>query len=147
MPRLDVRVRNLSSLQAKVKRLDWGIQASVIAALRGLATPIENDIKSELRRPKSGEVRTRYRPERQVKVSRPYEPPAKDLGMLVNSVEVEVDPSQFNLVISASAPYARELEYGTKKMLPRPFLRPALTRWRQRIIDAIHKAIKEGLRV
>ena len=147
MPRLDVRVRNLSSLQAKVKRLDWGIQASVVTALRGLSGPIENDIKSELRKPKSGRVVTRYRPLRQVKVSRPYEPPAKDLGLLVNSVEVEVDPTQFNLVISAAAPYARELEYGTKNMLPRPFLRPALTRWRGRIIDAIHRSIKGGLDV
>jgi len=145
MPRLDVRVRNLSSLQAKVKRLDWGIQAAVIRALRSLANPIEQDIKKELRRTKSGPVVTRYRPERQVKVSRPYEAPAKDMGMLVNSIDVDVDPAQFNLTISAAAPYARELEYGTRKMLPRPFLRPALARWRKAIIDAIHKAIKEAV--
>lgn len=145
MPRLDVRVRNLSSLQAKVKRLDWGIQASVIMALRSLASPIEQDIKTELRKTKSGPTVTRYRPTRTVKVSRPYEAPAKDMGMLVNSIDVDVDPAQFNLVISAAAPYARELEYGTRHMLPRPFLRPALARWRKRIIDAIHKAIKEGL--
>jgi HK97 gp10 family phage protein len=142
MPRLTVRVRNLSSLQAKVKRLDWGIQAAVIAALRSLTNPIEQDIKQELRKTKSGPVVTRYRPQRQVKVSRPYEAPAEDLGMLVNSIEVDVDPSQFNMTIAALAPYARELEYGTRHMLPRPFLRPALTRWRKRIIDAIHGAIK-----
>jgi len=142
MPRLTVRVRNLSSLQAKVKRLDWGIQAAVVAALRSLANPIEQDIKKELRKTKSGPIVTRYRPQRQVKVSRPYEAPAEDLGMLVNSIEVDVDPTQYNMVIAAGAPYARELEYGTRHMLPRPFLRPALTRWRQRIIDAIHNAIK-----
>jgi HK97 gp10 family phage protein len=67
------------------------------------------------------------------------------LGLLVNSIEVDVDPSQFNMTIAALAPYARELEYGTRNMLPRPFLRPALTRWRQRIIDAIHNAIKGAL--
>lgn len=145
MPRLDVRVRNLSSLQAKVKRLDWGIQAAVIRALRALANPIEQDIKQELRKTKSGPTITRYRPQRTVKVSRPYEAPAKDMGMLVNSIDVDVDPSQFNLTIAAAAPYARELEYGTRNMLPRPFLRPALARWRQRIIDAIHKAIKEAI--
>lgn len=145
MPRLTVRVRNLSSLQAKVKRLDWGIQAAVITALRSLANPIEQDIKQELRKTKSGPIVTRYRPQRQVKVSRPYEAPAEDLGMLVNSIEVDVDPSQYNMTIAALAPYARELEYGTRHMLPRPFLRPALTRWRQRIIDAIHSAIKGAL--
>ena len=145
MPSLTVRVRNLSSLQAKVKRLDWGVQAAVIRALRALANPIEQDIKQELRKTKSGPTVTRYRAQRTVKVSRPYEAPAKDMGMLVNSIDVDVDPSQFNLTIAAAAPYARELEYGTRNMLPRPFLRPALARWRQRIIDAIHKATKEAI--
>lgn len=145
MPSLTVRVRNLSSLQAKVKKLDWGIQAAVVTALRGLANPIEQDIKTELRKTKSGPTVTRYRPRRTVKVSRPYEAPAKDLGMLVNSIEVDVDPHQFNMTIAALAPYAKELEYGTRHMLPRPFLRPALARWRERIIDAIHKAIKGAL--
>ena len=65
--------------------------------------------------------------------------------MLANSIEVDVDPVQFNLTLSASAPYARELEYGTRYMLARPFLRPALARWRERIINTIHKAIKEGI--
>lgn len=145
MPAIVARVRNMSSLQAKVKRLDWGIQASVVTALRSLAGPIEQDIKQELTRVKSGNVVTRYRPERRVKVSKPFEPPAKDLGMLVNSIEVDVDPVQFNMTLSASAPYAQELEYGTRHMLPRPFLRPALARWRERIITAIQNAIKESL--
>ena len=144
MPAITVRVRNMGRLQAKVKQADLESQANTIIALRGLTAPIEQDIKSELSRPKSGEVVTRYRPERRVKVSLPGEPPAKDLGMLVNSVEVDVDPVQFNLTLSASAHYARHLEYGTRRMLPRPFLRPALTRWRARIIEAIHSAIKRS---
>ena len=145
MPSLTVRVRNLSSLQAKVKRLDWGIQAGVVTGLRTVAEPMKKDIQADLTRPKSGPMVTRYRPRRQVKVSVPGEAPARDLGMLVNSIDVDVDPVQFNMVVSASAPYARELEYGTRHMLPRPFLIPALTRWRARIIDAIHKAIKGAL--
>ena len=142
---LTVRVRNMSSLQAKVKRLDWGMQASVIVALRGLAGPIEQDIKSSIRKLKSGPVVTRYRPNRKVKISIPGEVPADDTGMLLNSVEVDVDPTQFNMTLSASAPHARHLEYGTRWMLPRPFLRPALTRWRERIITAIQNAIKERI--
>lgn len=145
MPMLTVRVRNMSSLQSKVKKLDWSIQAAVIVGLRSLADPIKEDVKAQLRATKSGPVVTRYRPTRRVKASLPGEPPARDLGMLINSVDTDVDPSQFNLVISASAPYARELEYGTRNMLPRPFLRPALARWRQRIIDAIYAAIKGAL--
>ncbi|MFY0682900.1 MAG: hypothetical protein JXR13_20235, partial [Thalassovita sp.] len=116
MPAIVARVRNMSSLQAKVKRLDWSIQAAVVMALRSLAGPIEQDIKQDLTRMKSGPVVTRYRPERRVKVSKPYEAPAKDMGLLVNSIEVDIDPTQFNMTLSASAPYAQELEYGTRHM-------------------------------
>lgn len=145
MPQLTVRVRNLSSLQAKVKRLDGGIKSAVVKALRKLANPIKRDIQKELRKRKSGPIITRYRPQRRVKVSLPNEAPARDLGLLVNSISVEVDPTQFNMVIAASAPYARELEYGTRRMLPRPFLRPALARWRAPIIAAIHGSIKRSV--
>jgi len=145
MPRLSVRVRNMSSLQAKVKRADSRIQKSVIKALKSLAVPIKKDIQQELRRPKSGPIHTRYRPKRRVKVSLPGEPPARDLGVLVNSIKVKVDPSSFNLEMGANAPYARDLEYGTRRVLPRPFLRPALTRWRKVIVERIRTTIKESL--
>ena len=145
MPTVVARVRNIGRLQSKVKKLDLQTQANTIIALRGLTEPIEQDIKSELSRPKSGPIVTRYRPRRQVKVSLPGEPPARDTSELVNSISVDVDPAQFNLTLSALAAHARHLEFGTRHMLPRPFLRPALTRWRQRIIDAIHDAIRKGL--
>lgn len=146
MPAITVRVRNMSRLQSKVKRLPWGIQTEVVTALRGLAQPIEDDIKRDIRTgPRTGKVVKRYHPERVHQASAPYETPANDRGMLANSVEVDVDPREFNLTLGAAAPYARELEYGTRHMLPRPFLRPALTRWRRRIIEAIHDAIKRAL--
>lgn len=145
MPKLTARVRNMSSLQAKVKRLDWSIQAAVVIALRSLTQPIKADIQRRLNMEKSGEYVKRYRPTRVVKVSVPYEEPARDMGMLVNSIDVDVDSAEFNLVISASAPHARPLEYGTRSMLPRPFLRPALYRWRPKVVDTIKKAIKRGL--
>lgn len=146
MPGLTVRVRNLSSLQAKVKRLDWGIQAGVVRGLRSLSQPIEDDIKQSIRTgARSGRLVKRYHPERIVQASAPGEVPANDRGMLANSIEVDVDSTQFNMTMSASAFYARELEYGTRYILPRPFLRPALVRWRQRIIEAIHNAIRGSL--
>lgn len=146
MPQLTVRVRNMSSLQVKAKRMPSEVQGAVLAALRALAQPIENYIKQSIRDPKSGPIIKRYRPERRVKISIPGEAPANDLGLLVNSIEVDVDPQQFNMIISAGAPYAKELEYGTWKMLARPFLRPALYHWRKAIVLSIQNAIRTGLR-
>lgn len=146
MPAMQARVRNMGRLQAKVKKLPWDIQASVVIGLRSIAMPLEEDVKRSIRTgPRTGKIVRRYRPSRVHQASAPGEVPANDMGMLANSIEVEVDPTQFNLVLSASAFYARWLELGTRHMLPRPFLRPAIARWRKRIIQAIHDAIKRGL--
>lgn len=146
MPAITVRVRNMGRLQSKVKKLPLDIQAATVIGLREIATPMEEDVKRSIRTgARTGRIVKRYHPERIHQASAPGEPPANDRGVLANSIEVDVDPTQFNLTLSASAPYARELEYGTRHILPRPFLRPALIRWRKRIIEAIHKAIKDGL--
>jgi len=142
MPFVQARVRNMGSLQGKVARQDESIQSAVVRALNGLRQPIEDDIKRDLNRKKSGPVVKRYGPSRRVRTSMPGEAPAKDRGNLMRSVEVEVDPVKFNMVLSANDHKARELEYGTRHMLARPFLRPALTRWRGRIVSAIQDAIR-----
>lgn len=143
MPPITVRVRNMGTLQAKVKRLPMEYQARTIIGLRRIAPLIEEDIKKELRSGgRRGRRVRRHNPTRVVVASGPNEPPADDRGMLANSIEVDVDPIQFNLTLSALAHYARHLEFGTRHMFPRPFLRPALFRWRRRIIDSIQEAIR-----
>jgi len=138
-----VRVRNMSSLQAKVKRMDTDIQSSVIQFLKAMAQVLKSEAKRKvLSGPKTGRIYQRYNPFRLHQASAPGQPPASDLGLLVASIYAEVDPSQFNIVLSASAPYARALEYGTSKMLPRPFLLPTIYEYRDRIVDGIRRAIK-----
>ena len=146
MSGLIIRVRNMGRLQSKVKKLPTDIQDGVVEGLRGIAPLMEAEIQEDIRTgPRSGNIVTRYNPERIHQASAPGEVPANDRGTLADSIEVEVDPIQFNLTIAALADHAPDLEYGTRWMLPRPFLRPALTRWRDRIINAIHKAIKGRL--
>jgi HK97 gp10 family phage protein len=57
--------------------------------------------------------------------SRPGEPPNRDTGQLDNSIETNrVEP--LKVEVSANAPYAAALEFGTSKMRERPFMRPAV---------------------
>jgi hypothetical protein len=141
-----VRVRNISSLQSKIKRLTWDIQAAAIKGLRSLAEPIKSDTQSTIRGgSRSGKIVTRYNPKRRHQASAPGEVPANDLGLLASSINAEVDPRQFNLEISAAAAYAKDLELGNRNMLPRPFMVPALNRWRAKIIDTLHDAIRKGI--
>ena len=67
--------------------------------------------------------------------SAPGEPPARVTGELLDSVAYEVIESDRGLVVSvgAAAPYAQALEYGTRRMAPRPFLRPSLAEMEEEI--------------
>ena len=113
MPAITVRVRNMGRLQAKVKKLPLDIQAGVIIGLRGIATPMEEDVKRTIRTgTRSGKIVKRYYPARVVQASAPYEVPANDRGMLANSIEVDVDPTQFNLTLSATHPMPRSSSMG-----------------------------------
>jgi len=73
---------------------------------------------------KSGNVYTRRGVTH--RASAPGEPPAADLGNLHNSITIRENIAKIEAVVNASAKYARALEYGTQKMEPRPFMRPAL---------------------
>lgn len=79
--------------------------------------------------PKSGRVYQRGK--RAHQASAPGEAPATDVGNLVNSVML-YKTATADWLIHWNAEYAAALEYGTPRILPRPFLRPAMEgqRWR-----------------
>lgn len=98
------------------------------AVMRGVVRATEA-IREEavsliLNTPKTGRVYRRNGVEHTA--SAPGEPPASDTGELVNSLKTVYDASKLSGTVVASAPHAPHLEYGTRNMEPRPFLRPAV---------------------
>lgn len=78
--------------------------------------------------------------------SAPGEPPAPQSERLAESIAVLSKATPTNLVstvgprpqaFNGRAPYPVFLEFGTRKMKPRPFMRPALERFKRKIKDAI----------
>ena len=62
--------------------------------------------------------------------------PRKDSGNLRSNIEVKIVTSGKELGIQAGvfngkADYAKMLEYGTAHIMPRPFLRPILSQYKQ----------------
>ncbi len=72
--------------------------------------------------------------------SAPGEPPATDTGNLVNSGYARRQ-RRCLWWVGFSAEYAAALECGTPRMLPRPYLRPAVERYR----GPFHVAIKQAV--
>lgn len=80
--------------------------------------------------------------------SAPGEPPRKRTGTLQKSVASEVSISADELVIrvGSNVPYARFLEYGTRKMPARPWLRPGLAEMEDRLTRDFAAQLGKALR-
>lgn len=111
-----------------------------------LGVKMRNDIKASMK-PGTGRV---YKSKTGVgmhRASKPYYPPAPDTKTLKNSIGYNVWMSGYEITlrVGTDIPYSKYLEIGTSKMLPRPFLRPCLERFRPKIVAIIGKT--GGIRV
>ena len=79
--------------------------------------------------------------------SAPGEAPASDTGTLVRNITTRYseDGKAFVGIVAAHTHYAASLEYGTPRMAPRPFMRPALANKREEIDQAVQAAVKQAL--
>ncbi len=82
--------------------------------------------KSILKGPKTGKLYKRGKKTHQA--SAPGEAPANDYGFLANKINADIDFENMVANLHSSAPYSASLEYGTRHMAARPFLRPAVDR-------------------
>jgi len=75
--------------------------------------------------------------------SAPFEPPASVTGELLDSVAYDVADTGrgLSITVGAGAPYALALEYGTRHMAQRPFLRPALAQMEGQIAGIFFDAL------
>lgn len=67
------------------------------------------------------------------RVSAAGEYPATDTGFLVTHVSAKVSLVELEGVVTSSAPYSKDLEYGTTNMQARPFMFPSLEKNKPRI--------------
>lgn len=77
--------------------------------------------------------------------SAPGSPPNADTHLLDRSIEtIQVEPLKVN--VSANAPYAVPLEFGTSRMAARPFMAPALQRKRAEVVNLITAGVAKVAR-
>lgn len=69
--------------------------------------------------------------------SLPGHPPKGDTGRLELGIDVELRRSDKTVNVISRAPYSAALEFGTSRIAPRPFLRPALQKHRSRFVTGM----------
>lgn len=132
--------------------VEWNANAVIervmTAAMRGVVRGTES-VRTEAIRlmqetPHTGRIYRRRGVTHQA--SAPGEPPAVDTGRHINSITTEYDQAQLAGTVVFRAKYAAALEYGTSRMAPRPYARPALANMRDSIEADIGAEIDGALR-
>lgn len=81
------------------------------------------------------------------RASAPAEPPASDTGNLINQLGFEPrGPGRVAIGVTNAAPYWKYLEFGTRFMEPRPFIRPAIVIAETGMTDAYLRKMRERAR-
>jgi HK97 gp10 family phage protein len=136
-----VKIIGLDDLVKKFHKLGVAVSGDHLgkAALAG-AMLVEQAAKLSMGEAKSGRMYGAHQ------ASAPGEAPAVDTGLLLNSIQSELVETSATSALAqagvAGAEYGEALEYGTARILPRPYMRPALDNNEDRIVAGVRDALE-----
>ena len=131
-----IKIKGLEPTLKNLKLLQNGLDKELTNVLRGGGQLIRGEaIRSIQSGPKSGHTYEKYNPRRTHKASAPGQAPASDTGNLVSQIMRVADGK--NTLVESRAEYSKFLEFGTSKMLPRPFLFPASEKSTKKIVQVL----------
>jgi len=144
MIRVSAKVRGASALAKAFEARSRTAGMRVQIALEQSATIVSQEAQRLVfDPPKTGRVYQKYDPRRTHQASAPGEAPANDLGHLADDITIDrADRARGRIVIASLAHYSKWLEFGTRKMAPRPFLRRALMAMKSAVLDEFRKAMR-----
>lgn len=130
-------MQNTAAVQDALRRFGQKAEDELQKAVTATAFNVNQDIKKAIQGPpKTG--RSYQRGTKTHQASAPGEAPATDTGALVNSIAFRQE-TKLTSIVWSRLKYAYWLEYGTRKIEPRPSWRPAVEKNAplfQRLIDA-----------
>ena len=143
--RLEIKVKGVKKALQSLKSLEKDLEEPFREVIKGGAQLIRGEaIKSIQTGPKSGRTYEKYNPRRTHKSSAPGQAPASDTGNLVSQIRVREENKDL-VKVESNALYSSFLEFGTSKMLARPFLFPATERSRPKIVQAVFNRVKQEI--
>ncbi len=132
-----VDVSSFKKIPNLMRRLQGRAELTADQALAKLANSIKTKAVMNIQRgTKTGHIYGNHQ------ASAPGEAPASDTGKLASSIQISKQGAGV-WYISARAPYAAALEFGTERMEARPFMTPAFVETMPNLKDELWKAWKE----
>lgn len=146
--RVSGTVKGIEKTLKAFKNLESEIYAGQVAAVRESTLMIHDYAVRSLQDNTDGPTQVRYKPKRTVNVSRPGEPPNTDKGRAVKSIKFDFQRNGMVGRVGTNLKYLADLEFGTSKIAPRPWLSRAITITAHSVAkifaDALKAATKKG---
>lgn len=120
MTQITITIPNLDAVQKAITQYGIKAEAEISKALNATGTSIIKGVKKQMRTSKSGRRYKRGKIGRDHIASAPYEAPAVDTGFLINRSLYEEKINDLHFVVGSNIKYSEHLEFGTRKMKPRP---------------------------
>jgi hypothetical protein len=117
---ITITIPNLDAVQKAITQYGLKAELEVSKALNATGTSIVNGVKKQMRSSKSGKRYKRGKTGRDHIASAPYEAPAVDSNFLINRSLYELKINNLHFVVGSNIKYSEHLEFGTRKMAPRP---------------------------
>ena len=142
---IKINVKNLDKVLSQLSRLNKELEKPFQEVVKGGGQLIRAEaVKSIQSGGKSGIVYEKYNPRRSHRASAPGQAPASDTGNLVSKIRVK-QKDKNTTQVESGADYSAFLEYGTSKMLPRPFLFPAFEKSKEKIKQAVFNRVTTAI--
>jgi len=140
-----IKIKNKNRLISRLKNLSDASQLPVKQTVFKSALKIENDTKKLIATgSRSGVIYSRGGVTS--RRSAPGEPPKTDTGRLVSSINKTKYNYGFEYLVGTNVRDGGFLEFGTYKMLARPWLQPTFLKNKKDITKNINKSVKKALR-
>lgn len=148
MSSIQLFVRGHKELEKKYFARNLKIKTTTDKSLMAIGKLLKDYATKRIKTITSGKRETRYNPTRTVTVSRAGAYPNHDRGKLVKGLSTTVrfrGKGKSVLEFQSRAPYALDLEFGTRKMRARPYMRRTLAANRKAINKIISQGVKRAL--
>lgn len=146
MLRLDIEIEGAEALQRAFSYIGAQAVEHLALSLVSGAHAVRDDIVYNIQRgDKTGRIYGDHQ------ASAPGEYPATDTGFLVNHIIADDSAKDLGhgllyVAVQSEAPYSEALEFGTRKMAPRSFMRPSLDSKKDDVVRDVQQALNAALR-
>lgn len=135
-----IQIEGIGQVEAALRKFGKAAADAIGKDVTATALEINSNVKKAIQRgPKTGKTYTRGNVDHTA--SAPGEAPATDTGTLVSSVYFD-NTGKMSATIGSRLAYAYYLEYGTKKIAPRPVWQPETIKGQVKLNERVLKTLE-----